>query len=271
MSELLIDILIGATTFAVAAIIATLFTRSDPSNKAKYYTVFAIALIMAFGIKSTFIEPQIKSWRAITSAEDSLLAIEPYPIIRERFPEDFNKLKNALIASLQNNDTKEQAIAKLRPIFMATLMSKLPISSNSALTSFNQYALAVLGYFHSLGRDEDAFNYIFDQSRLAKEWYKSLPKELRDGEMSLCREIFSSADPRNNANLDKVKAEMLIGTIASELVNKYGSKAGLLQNPQAPQNNRSDVVEIIIAYYSGIMKLPESDRGLVLRYSLSSS
>lgn len=270
MSELLIDMLVGAASFAIAAIIATLFTRSDPSNKAKYYTVFAIALILVFGIKNSFLEPQIKSWRAISSAEDSLLAIEPYPIIRERFPEDFNKLKFALIASLKNNDTKEQAIAKLRPIFMATLMSKLPMSSNSALTSFNRHALAVLGYFHSIGKDDDAFNYMFDQKRMPKDWYTSLPKEIRDGEMSLYREIFSSADPRNNANIDKARADMLIGEIASELVSKYGNKAGLLQKPQAPQNNRADVVEIIIAYYSSIMKLPESDRGLVLRYSFSS-
>ena len=60
----------------------------------------------------------------------------------------------------------------------------------------------------------------------------------------------------------------LIAPIVSELGNKYGEGLRDLQNPLAPDVNKTRLCSILIDLYSQVLQLPVEQSGPVVRYML---
>lgn len=266
MSELLMDFAVGGTIWVIAMFLANRSTKYKGISKAKYYTILAIIIIALITFKNTYVQPKFNEWRNTNNIDSELAKMEPYATLRTTFPEDYNKIKEVIINSLKVKDTREQAYQKGRPILMNILTSKIKIASDEALTSFAKGFVNTANYFYSKGQADFAFDIIYNQKNMPRNWHDSLPKELIDAEVASNKLILISAAQNKVHNIDIDKANKIIERIASELYAEHGDKVALIQTPLAHPDKKQEIVKITIDFYNKILKLPEIDRGIVLRH-----
>lgn len=269
MSELLIDFAIGVTMWGIAMFLANRFTKDKEINKAKYYTILVIVITALITFNNTYVQPKFNEWRNTNNIdsefEKTVAIMEPYATLRTTFPEDYNKIKDVIINSLKAKDTREQAYQKGRPILMNIMMNKIKISSDEALTSLAKVCVDTANYFYSKGQADFAFDFIYNQKNMPRNWYDSLPKEFIDAEAACDKQILISAAQNKVYNIDTDKANKIFERIASELDAEHGDKVALIQTPLAHPDKKQEIAKITIDFYNKILKLPETDRGIVLR------
>jgi hypothetical protein len=69
--------------------------------------------------------------------------------------------------------------------------------------------------------------------------------------------------------MDEIRAKKFIEAVVLELYSEDGDDAQLLQTPMAHPDKKTEIAKITIDFYRKIMKLPETDRGMVLRYTFA--
>ena len=269
MSTLLIDFAVGGTICVIAMFFANRFAKDKETNKAKYYTIFIAVIGALIAFKNIYVEPKYEEWRNITSIDNELEKIEPYATLKTTFPEDYNKIKEVLMNSLKAKETRQEAYLKGRPVLMAIIMSKMKMASGEALTGFAQSLVNTATYYYGKGQPDFAFDIIYNQKNLHRDWHKSLPKEFAEAEAANYRQLLMSAAENKIRNTDKIKAEKLIEGIAVELYSEHGDDVQLIQTPLDHPDKKAKIAKITIDFYSKILELPDADRGIVLRQLLA--
>lgn len=265
MSTLLIDFAVGGTICVIAMLFAKRFAKDKETSKAKFYTIFIAVIGALIAFKNIYGEPKYEEWRNITSIDNEMAKTEPYATLKTTFPEDYNKIKEVMINSLKAKETRQQAYLKGRPVLMGIIKSKMKIASDEALTGVAQSFVNCANYYYSKGQPDFAFDIIYNQNNLPRDWHKSLPKELADAEAADYKQILMSAAENKIRNTDKIKAENLIEGIAVELYSEHGNDVQLIQTPLDHPDKKAKIAKITIDFFNKILKLPETDKGIVLR------
>ena len=123
----------------------------------------------------------------------------------------------------------------------------------------------MLNHDYSKGEPEFAFDMIYNQKNLPRDWHESLPQEFADAEAEDDKQILMSAAENKIRNTDEAIAEKLIESIAVDLYSEHGDDVQLMQTPLDHPDKKAKIVEITIDFYNKILKLSETDRGVVLR------
>lgn len=265
MSTLLIDLAVGGTICAIAMFFANRFANGKKTSRAKFYTIFIGVILALIAFKNIYVQPKYEEWRSITSIDNEIAKTEPYATLKTTFPDDYNKIKEVLMNSLKAKETRQEAYLKGRPVLMAIIMSKMKMASDEALTGFAQSFVNTATYYYGKGQPDFAFDIIYNQKNLPRDWHKSLPKEFAEAEAANYRQILMSAAENKTPNTDKVKTEKLIESIALELYSEHGDDVQLIQTPLSHPDKKAKIAKITIDFYSKILKLPDADRGMVLR------
>jgi len=139
------------------------------------------------------------------------------------------------------------------------------MASDEALTGFAQSFVHTASYYYGRGQPDIAFDIIYNQKNLPRDWYKSLPKEFAVAEAANYRQILLSAAENRIPIADKGKTDKLIEGIALELYSEHGDDVQLMQTPLSHPDKKAKIAKIAIDFYGKILKLPDADRGMVLR------
>lgn len=265
MDTLIIDFAVGATVCAIAMLVASRFAKDKNKGKAKFYTIFIAVILALIAFKNAYVQPKYEEWRAITAIDSEIVKTEPYATLKATFPEDYKKIKETLINSSKANETRQEAYLKGRSVLIGILMSKMKMASDEALTGFAQSFVSTATYYYGRGQPDVAFDIIYNQKNLPRDWYKSLPKEFVEAEAANYRQILLSAAENRMPIADKGKTDKLIEGIASELYSEHGDDVQLMQAPLSHPDKKAKIATIAIDFYSKVLKLPNADRGMVLR------
>jgi hypothetical protein len=265
MDTLLIDIAVGGTICAIAMFFANRFAQGKKTSKAKFYIIFIGVILALIAFKNAYVQPKYEEWRSITSIDNELAKTEPYATLKTTFPEEYNKIRDVLTNSIRAKETRQEAYLKGRPVLMGIIMSKMKMASNAALTGFATSFVKTATYYYGKGQPDFAFDIIYNQKNLHRDWYKALPREFAEAEAANYRQVLLSAAENKIPITDKSKTDKLIESIALELYSKHGDDIQLIQTPLAHPDKKAKIVKITIDFYSKILKLPDADRGMVLR------
>jgi hypothetical protein len=264
MDTLITDFAVGATICAIAMFVANRFAIDKSKGKAKFYAIFVGVILALIAFKNVYVQPKYEEWRATTSIDSEIAKTEPYATLKAAFPEDYKKIKETLINSSKANETRQEAYLKGRSVLMGILMSKMKMASDEALTGFAQSFVNTASYYCERNQPDFAFDIIYNQKNLPRDWYKSLPKEFAEAEAANYRQILLSAAQNRIPTVDKGKTDKLIEGIALELYSAYGDDVQLMQKPLAHPEKKAKIAKITIDFYGKILKLPDADRGMVL-------
>ncbi len=150
---------------------------------------------------------------------------------------------------------------------MHIIRSKMKMASDEALVGIAQITLGTATYCYKNGQADLAFDMMYAQKDLPRNWRKLLPKELKEAEAKSLREVLISASENRSYTVDETKAEKLLENIVSELNAEHGEhNVQLIQSPLAHLDKKMKIVEIAIAFYSKILSLPLTDGGMLLRH-----
>jgi hypothetical protein len=265
MNTLIIDFAVGATVCAIAMLVASRFTKGKNKSKAKFYTIFIVVVLALIAFKNAYVQPKYEEWRAVTGIDSEIVKTEPYATLKATFPEDYNKIKETLINSSKANETRQEAYLKGRSVLMGILTSKMKMASDEALTGLAQSFIKTASYFYERSQPDFAFDIIYNQKNLPRDWYKFLPKEFAEGEATNYRQILLSAAENKIPIADKDKTDKLIEGIALELYSEHGDDVQLMQTPLSHLDKKAKIAKITIDFYGKILRLPDADRGMVLR------
>jgi hypothetical protein len=265
MNTLIIDFVVGATICVIAMFVANRFAKDKNKGKAKFYTIFVGVILALIAFKNAYVQPKYEEWRAVTGIDSEIAKTEPYATLKAAFPEDYKRIKETLIKSSKAKETRQEAYLKGRSVLMSILMSKIKMASDEALTGFAQSFVDTASYYYGKGQSDFAFDIIYNQKNLPRDWYKSLPREFAEAEAANYRQVLLSAAENKMAVADKTKTDKLIESIATELYSEHGDDVQLMQTPLAHPEKKAKIVKITIDFYGKILKLPDADRGMVLR------
>jgi hypothetical protein len=269
MDTLIIDFAIGATICAIAMFLANRFARDKNTSKAKFYIIFVGVILAMIAFKNLYVQSKYEEWRSITGIDNEIAKTEPYATLKATFPEDYSKIKDTLMHSLKAKETRQEAYLKGRSVLMGILMSKMKMASDEALTGFAQSFINTATYYYGRGQSDFAFDIIYNQKNLPRDWYKSMPKEFVEAEAANFKQILLSAAEKRIPIEDKSKTDKLIESIALELYSEHGDDVQLMQTPLSHPDKKAKIAKITIDFYSKILKLPDADRGMVLRQLLA--
>lgn len=264
MNTLIIDFVVGAIICAIAMFAANRFTKDKNKSKARFYTILVGVILALIAFKNAYVQPKYEEWRATTSIDGEIAKTEPYATLKAAFPEDYEKIKETLVKSSKARETRQEAYLKGRSVFMNILMSKMKMASDEALTGFAQSFVNTASYYYDKGQPEFAFDIIYNQKNLPRDWYKSLPKQFSEAEAANYRQVLLSAAENKIPVADKSKTDKLIESIATQLYSEHGDDVQLLQTPLAHPEKKAKIAKITIDFYRRILKLPDADRGMVL-------
>lgn len=265
MDTLITDFAVGATICAIAIFVANRFVKDKNKYKAKFYTIFVGVILAIITFKNAYVQPKYEEWRTISGIDSEIAKTEPYATLKAAFPEDYRRIKETLIKSAKAKETRQEAYMKGRAVLMIILMSKMKMASDEALTGFAQSFVNTASYYYGKSQSDFAFDIIYNQKNLPRDWYKSLPKEFAEAEVENYRQVLLSAAENKADVLDKSKTDKVIESIATELYSDYGGDVQLLETPLAHPEKKAKIVKITIDFYGKILKLPEAERGMVLR------
>ena len=266
MSTLLTDIAVGGIMAAIAVFVANRFAGDRKRNKAKYYTIFCVVILLLIGLKDAYVQPKYEEWSTKASFDNEVGNREPYATLKRTFPKDYERIREVIVNSIKAKETRQESFVKGRAVLMSILTDKLKIASDEALTGFMGLSVNTATYYYNIGRPDLAFDIVYDQKSLPRDWRTSLPKEFVEAENDNYKEILTSAAENRPRQMDEVKAKKLIEAVGLELYSEDGDDVQLIPAPLAHPDKKREIAKITVDFYGKIMKLPETDRGMVLRY-----
>ena len=265
MDTLVIDFAVGGTICIIAMFFARRFAKGKNTSRVKFYIISIGVILALIVLKNVYVQSRYEEWHSTTSIDNELAKTEPYATLKTTFPEDYNKVRDTLMNSLKAKETRQEAYLNGRPVLMGIIMSKMKIASDEALTGFTQSFVQTATYYYGKGQPDFAFDIIYNQKNLPRDWHKSLPREFAEAEAANYRQILLSAAENKIPITDKGKTDKLIESIALELYSKHGDDVQLIQTPLAYPDKKEKIARITIDFYSKILKLSDTDRGMVLR------
>ena len=270
MSNILTDLAVGGTLWVIASFIANKFTKDKAVSKAKYYTIIAVVIMALIGIKDSFVVPKYNEWKATSSVDDMLKNTEPYITLKTTFPSEYDRIRESLLSSIKANISEQEAKDRLKGVFLGFIMGKLKVSSDEAVVSFVSASMKVSNYFYDKGDTDTVYNYLYNQKDLPMRWWVVLPQEVADAQSNSYKLILLSASQNKTYTVSEAEVNRIMQIVSTDMYTKYGEKFAMLGDAAKHPDKKAEIAEMSIAMYKRILSLPDAERGMVLRYLLTS-
>jgi hypothetical protein len=127
-----ISIVAAAVVGGLAGLIAALLTERFKWNRIIFVTVCLGCFALLNIISKELVLPRIRAWRV----NQSLLEMPVYQFVKKGDPQTYEKLRSALSESIQKNETREQAVIKLRSILSPTIPRYIAAASDRSVIHY---------------------------------------------------------------------------------------------------------------------------------------
>lgn len=271
LPSIVTDFALGGTIWVVAAFVAERFAGDKEMNKPKYYAVLVASILVIVFIKNAYVVPTYNERYKAREAEQILIDDEPYSTLKTTFPDEHNKMREAVIEAVKNNASKEQISNIFKDTINTAVFKKLKYASDEALIAMVRSSTSISEHFINIGQPENVYNYMFNTKELPLNWWKSLPKNIADGQTNAYKLVLLSAAQGKEYKIDEQRANKVLEGVAATMYAKYGEQFTLLENGATHPDKKREIGEMTVDMYKYVFKLNERDQALVLRLMLAGS
>jgi hypothetical protein len=212
--------------------------------------------------------PPLHLWTSQREIEKSLSQISAYEVIAKHDPKAYEEIRLQILNSLKNRESQDEAIDRARKRVADLVAGYIPRASDDAIS---RYMKAMVKEMEELSgkNPELCYQVLFPQKYGAADVTEHLTSETQREDLVALAEVIRTAVEEPQPLPDPSTAETLLKRTLSQFSQDHGEDTLLLKDPFAPGIDKGKACGLIASLYEEVLKLPERESSLVLRYMLS--
>lgn len=251
----------GALGASIGGLIGAFVTRGREGAAGR--TALVIFAVVGAALGALVLGPRASAWYEIRNAEDKLLEVSVYRVLKKHEPVAYAKI----LAEFKRTLGKPAQAGA----FTSLVMNEVSAVTSRRMGTASQESLIalmreMLGNLRRLQRDGDScFRYLFPHVAGPADIAKHFDEEAQARSLSLLAEVIrTAAESPADVVAPHVAQEKLVPVVGA-LAEEFGDDAQMLGNVAAPGVDRQKVCAITISLYDRILRMPEADAAMVLR------
>ena len=255
---------IGFISGAVAYFIA----KKYPTRRILILAIPVLVFIALSALTKFLVIPPLHLWTSQREIEKSLSQISTYEVIAKYDPKAYEEIGREILSSLKNRGSHDEAIGRARKRVAELVPGYIPRASDGAIL---RYMKAMVKEMEELAGKNPVlcYQFLFPQKYGAVDVSQHLSPETQREDLVALEEVIRTAVQQPQPLPDPAAAETLLKSTLSQFSQVYGEDTLLLKDPFAPGIDKGKACSLIAALYQEVLKLPERESSLVLRYMLS--
>jgi hypothetical protein len=257
-------VLIGVISFVAAWSVTRGFQKKQPA-----FSIFLVLFFLILGICSRlFVLPYILEWKYRGDIQSALSHISVFQHIAKYDPKAYQEVNREILASMKNRESQDEAIGRARKRMADLVAAYIPRASDDAIL---RYMKAMVNEMEELAgkNPELCYQFLFPQKYGAVDVTQHLLPETQREDLVALEEVIRTAVEQPQSLPNPAAAETLLKKSLSQFSQAHGEDTLLLKDPFAPGIDKGKVCGLIASLYKEVLKLPETESSLVLRYMLS--
>jgi hypothetical protein len=263
-----IKIALGLIIFIISALLAHVTTKKLKKRRMTYAVVFILFVLGLSILSRQFLLPGITLWKYQHDIDVSLLEISAYRQIATYDPRTYQEVKVEILNSINKGENPAQAIGWSKKKVKELVNKYVPHASDEAIVRYVNGMIQEIEELASKNPDL-CYQLLFPDrygSSANTEYFKS---DAERADLNALADVIRTAVEEPQQEPDKTIGEGLLKKVLGSFYEAHGEEAQLLKDPFAPRIDKKKVCNLITALYREALKLPQRDRGLLLRYMLS--
>ena len=254
---------IGFISGAVAFFIA----RKYPTRKILILAIPVLVFVALSAITKCLVIPPLHLWTSQRDIENSLFEMPSTRVIATYDPKAYEEIKQEILNSLENRESRDEALGRARKRVADLMATYIPRTSDDAIV---RYMKAMVKKMEELaGKNPDlCYQFLFPQKYGPADVTGHLTPETQREDLEALAEVIRTAVEQPQPSPDSTVAEASLRTVLNQFYEIHGEDVLLLRDPLAPGVEKEKACSLIASLYKEVLKLPEKESSLVLRYML---
>jgi len=255
---------IGFISGAVAYSIA----KKYPTRRILILAIPALVFIALSALTKFLVIPPLHLWTSQREIQKSLSQISAYEVIAKYDPKAYEQIRHEILNSLKNRESQDEASDRARRRVAELVSGYIPRASDDAIL---RYLKAMVKEMEELaGKNPDlCYQFLFPQKYGAVDVTEHLSSETQREDLAALAEVIRTAVEQPQPPPDSSVAETSLKKVLNQFAEVHGENTLLLKDPFAPGIDKGKACGLIASLYKEVLKLPEKESSLVLRYMLS--
>ena len=255
---------IGFISGAVAYFIA----KKYPTRRILILAIPVLVFIALSALTKFLVIPPLHLWTSQREIQKSLSQISAYEVIAKYDPKAYEQIGQEILNSLKNRESQDEASDRARRRVAELVSGYIPRASDDAIL---RYLKAMVKEMEELAgkNPELCYQFLFPQKYGAVDVTEHLSSETQREDLAALAEVIRTAVEQPQSPPDSSVAETSLKMVLNQFTQLHGEDTLLLKDPFAPGVDKGKACGLIASLYKEILKLPEKESSLVLRYMLS--
>jgi hypothetical protein len=263
-----INITAAVTIGFISGAVAYFIAKKYPTRRILILAIPVLVFIALSALTKFLVIPPLHLWTVQQEIEKSLSHISAYEVIAKYDSKAYEEIRQEILISLRSRETHDEAIERARKRVADLVSGYIPRASDDAIS---RYVKAMVKEIEELAakNPELCYQFLFPKKYGAVDVTEHLTPETQREDLAALADVIRTAAEQPQPLPDPAAAETLLKRTLSQFSQEHGEDTLLLKDPFAPGIDQRKACDLIAALYETILKLPEKESSLVLRYMLS--
>ena len=263
-----INIAAAVTIGFISGAVAYFIAKKYPTRRIPFFAIPVLVFIALSALTKFLVIPPLHLWTSQREIEKSLSQISAYEVIAKYDPKAYEEIGREILSSLKNRESHDEAIGRARKRVAELVSGYIPRASDDAIL---RYMKAMVKEMEELAgkNPELCYQFLFPQKYGAVDVTQHLTQETQREDLVALEEVIRTAVEQPQPLPDSTAAEASLKKVLNQFAQVHGEDTLLLKDPFAPGIDKGKTCTLIASLYKEVLKLPEKDSSLVLRYMLS--
>jgi len=263
-----INIAAAVTIGFISGAVAYFIAKKYPTRRIPFFAIPVLVFIALSALTKFLVIPPLHLWTSQREIEKSLSQISAYEVIAKYDPKAYEEIRQEILNSLKNRESQDEVIERARKRVADLVAGYIPRASDDAIL---RYMKAMVKEMEELAgkNPELCYQFLFPQKYGAVDVTQHLTPETQREDLVALEEVIRTAVEQPQPLPDSTAAEASLKKALNQFAQVHGEDTLLLKDPFAPGIDKGKTCTLIASLYKEVLKLPEKDSSLVLRYMLS--
>jgi hypothetical protein len=263
-----INIAAAVTIGFISGAVAYFIAKKYPTRRILIFAIPVLVFIALSALTKFLVIPPLHLWTSQREIEKSLSQIAACEVIAKYDLKAYEEIRREILKSLKNKESHDEAIGRARKRVAELVPGYIPRASDDAIL---RYMKAMVKEMEELAgkNPELCYQFLFPQKYGAVDVTQHLTPETQREDLAALAEVIRTAVQQPQPLPDPAAAETLLKSTLSQFSQDHGEDTLFLKDPFAAGIDKGKACSLIAALYQEVLKLPERESSLVLRYMLS--
>lgn len=206
--------------------------------------------------------------RSESSIENTLADFPLLEEIKKVDSKSYEIIKEEMRNAMRNGVSSDEAIYRVSPILLQFGMKYIPVSSDDALIRCMEVLTRTMDELTQ--RDpSQTYKWLFPEQYGYVHAEMYVEKETANLMMNALADVVRTGASNPKTAIDAEEAEKTLEIIFSRLFIKYGMELEALSDVHSPQVDKKRACDLMIDFYTEILRLPRRESCTLFRYILT--